>query len=207
MAIDTWFAFAASSFFLLIFPGPIAVFTLFHAISLGRRRTAPVVLGVIAGDGLALGVSLIGVGTVLALVPGVFSALKICGGAILIVMGGQCFFGNKKQASYPHPVISTSSAYMFWSGFALAAMHPSGFVFFTSFVPQFVSETQGYMPQAIVMAVTFLAIGGLTTTFWLLAGDIGRSFVAHTTVMRFVKWLNGIVLVALGGVLIFYSFI
>ena len=198
MALETWLTFVAVSFALLGSPGPITLLTASYALSLGRARAAVIIPGALLGDFVAMSASLCGVGLIVEQFPPALSALKLCGAGVLIWLGYKAFSqGNSEQLATTQPS-NISSKKVFWSGFALAALHPSGFVFFTSFVPQFVAHERPFFVQALMLTVTFLAIGGLTLLAWLFAADKGRSLLGDARSQVLVRRGSGVILVGLG---------
>lgn len=197
MALEKWLTFVAVSFALLASPGPITLLTASYAMSLGRRRAAVIIPGALLGDLVAMSASLCGVGLIVLQFPHALSALKLCGAAVLIWLGYKTLSkGDFQRLSKPSA--SASVRRVFWSGFALAALHPSGFVFFTSFAPQFVAQERPFLAQAVLLTATFLAIGGLTLLAWLLVADKGRHLLDNVRSQVLVRRGSGVVLVTLG---------
>ena len=74
VSIEPWLAFVAASAVLLVIPGPIILTVISYSVVHGRRANVPLVAAVALGDSTALVVSLLGLGTLLA-VAGVWALL------------------------------------------------------------------------------------------------------------------------------------
>lgn len=202
MAIDAWLAFASVSLALLASPGPITLLAATYALSIGLARAAPMILGAVLGDLVAMSASLLGVGIVVARSPVLLSGLNLCGGCILVWLGVRTIIDARKREVISEGRQPTAARHVFWKGFALAALHPGGFVFFTSFVPQFVDAHRPFAPQAAILVATFLALGALTTASWQLAAYRMRRLLVVPGRLRMATQLGGVLLIGIGAVAI-----
>jgi len=76
MTLETWLAFVLASVVVLAIPGPTALLVMSYGISGGKKAVAPVVLGVVLGDLVAISLSLLGLGAVIATSASGFHLLK-----------------------------------------------------------------------------------------------------------------------------------
>ena len=76
MTLETWLAFAAASFAVLAIPGPTVMLVVGYALGEGRRAALGTVAGVLLGDLLAISVSALGLGALLAASAEVFTVFK-----------------------------------------------------------------------------------------------------------------------------------
>ena len=199
MALETWLTFVAVSFALLGSPGPITLLTASYALSLGRARAAVIIPGALLGDFVAMSASLYGVGLIVGQFPQALSALKLCGAGVLIWLGYKALSQSNSEQLATTQSSNVSLRTVFWSGFALSALHPSGFVFFTSFAPQFVAQERPFFVQALMLTVTFLTIGGLTLFAWLFVADKGRRLFGDARSRILIRHGSGVILIVLGA--------
>ena len=87
MPLELWLAYVATSAIILAIPGPTILLVLSYSISQGRSATMPLVAGVALGDAVAITLSLIGLGTLLATSALWFTVIKWLGGLYLIYLG------------------------------------------------------------------------------------------------------------------------
>jgi threonine/homoserine/homoserine lactone efflux protein len=66
LPLELWLAYIATSAVVLAIPGPTILLVLSYSIAHGRQATLPLVAGVALGDSVAITLSLIGLGTLLA---------------------------------------------------------------------------------------------------------------------------------------------
>jgi len=87
MPPDLWLAFAAASAVLLAIPGPTILLVVSYAVGAGRATALWTVVGVFLGDLMAITLSMLGLGVILATSATLFTALKWVGGAYLLWLG------------------------------------------------------------------------------------------------------------------------
>ena len=96
MPFELWLAYVATSAIILAIPGPTILLVLSYSISQGRSATTPLVAGVALGDSVAISLSLIGLGTLLATSALWFTVIKWMGGLYLIYLGVKLLRGASK---------------------------------------------------------------------------------------------------------------
>lgn len=206
MEIETWLAFVVVSLVLLATPGPIALFAISSSLSFGRTRALPVVYGAMLGDFIAMTASLLGIGALLATAPMAYSGIKIAGSTFLIYLGVKTIVRAGRFVAPENIQKNVAPTTIFWGGFSLALLHPSGFIFFTSFAPQFINQDRPFFSQASILVLSFLIIGGITTLMWLLIADRTRILLSNHDVHRRVQYLSGVTLVLFGLIAAIFAF-
>lgn len=175
MTLDSWITFVSVVFIFAIIPGPTVILVVGQAISHGKASVIPLVSGVLIGDLVAMTLSLIGLGAVLATSANLFLILKWFGIGYLVYLGIKAW-REVPEHDLPlrsAPVISASK--MFKSSFLVTALNPKDIVFFVAFLPQFVNPEAAAVPQLLILMVTFLGVVSITiTTFALSAGIVRR---------------------------------
>ncbi|WP_148862683.1 LysE family translocator [Marinobacter fonticola] len=173
MTIETWMAFISVVFIFAIIPGPTVILVVGQAISHGKASVAPLVTGVLLGDLVAMTLSLIGLGAVLATSATLFLALKWLGVGYLFYLGVKAWREEPRPNSPLLEETYTSKVGMFKSSFLVTALNPKDIIFFVAFLPQFVSTESSVVPQLLILMTTFLGVVSLTiTSFAVFAGSI-----------------------------------
>tara|TARA_R110002074_G_scaffold385896_4_gene567358 strand:- start:1999 stop:2358 length:360 start_codon:yes stop_codon:yes gene_type:complete len=99
---------------------------------------------------------------------------------------------------------NSSPRSIFFGGLSLAVLHPSGFIFFTSFLPQFIDQDRPFFFQASIFVLSFLIIGGATTLMWLSIADRARILLKNQDIYRGVQYISGGALTLFGLVSIIF---
>jgi threonine/homoserine/homoserine lactone efflux protein len=175
MALETWLAFIVASAVMLVIPGPTILLVMQRALAGGRGAALPLVLGVAAGDLTAICLSLAGLGALLATSAELFALVRYAGAAYLIWLGVKMWrtpisFGGLSAA---RGMTAMRDAYI------VTALKPKAIIFFVAFVPAFLDPAKPFLPQALVLIVSFVTMAAANALFYALvaarlSGKISR---------------------------------
>ncbi len=183
----------------VVIPGPDMALVARNVFRHGRAAGYATSLGICTGIlGWAVAAAL-GIATILATSSVAFTILKIAGAAYLIYLGISTLRSRDDVALERldgSPTLPTRHAWL--QGLLSALLNPKLGVFFLTLLPQFIAPGEPAAIRALQLALVFDLIG----LAWLLLysamlaaiGDaLGRSGPR-----RFIRWVSGTVLVALG---------
>ncbi len=194
MTLETWLAFLLATGAMLAIPGPTVLLVIGQSLGAGRRRALPLVAGVALADLTTMNLSLAGLGTLLAASAAAFTLLKWAGAAYLAYLGVKLWRAPVSAEAAP-PLAARAvlrQAYM------VTALNPKGIAFFVAFVPQFVSPTSPFLPQAAVLVASFVTLSALNTLSYALLAGQASSLVRRPPVRRGFNRVGGSVLVGAG---------
>jgi threonine/homoserine/homoserine lactone efflux protein len=148
-----------------------------QAVSHGKKSVLPLVAGVLCGDFVAMSLSLLGLGAVLATSATLFLILKWLGVIYLVYLGIKTWKEKPKVDTASFKNTNVSKANMFKSSFVVTALNPKGIIFFVTFLPQFINPESEALPQLFILMFTFLGVVSITiTSFALLSGVVSHKF-------------------------------
>ena len=174
MTIEIWLTFVAVVVVFAVIPGPTVILVVGQAISHGKKSVIPLVSGVLLGDFVAMSLSLLGMGAILATSASLFFALKWFGVLYLIYLGIKTWRENP-SISTTFEVINVPKQQMFKSSFLVTALNPKDIIFFVAFLPQFINPESETLPQLLILMFTFLGIVSITiTSFAIFAGLVSH---------------------------------
>ncbi len=192
--------FLLSALLLTATPGPDNLMVLSTGIARGRRA------GMAFGLGCAIGclshtlLAVVGVSALLAASPTAFMLLKWAGGAYLLWLGVQALRSTGMGQMPAGGSADPSLRGLFLKGLLANAINPKVVLFFLSFLPQFVVESQGQVAgQLGALGVLFTLQAALL--FGLLgyfSGAVGAWLHRRPAVGQWLDRLAGVVFVALG---------
>jgi threonine/homoserine/homoserine lactone efflux protein len=201
----TLLIFAAVAFIGIATPGPTVLLALANGSRYGLRASVPGMLGAVLSDFVLIAAVAVGLGALLAASEFWFSVVKWAGVGYLAYLGlrllrskGTLSIPGEAGAS-PHP----SGRAVFLRSFLVAVTNPKGYLFFSAFLPQFVSPAQPQLPQYVTLAFTFAAIDFAVMFTYALAG----AQAIRVLRAKGVLWLDrlcGGALLALAGSLALY---
>ena len=158
MEISNWLIYFAAVLGLTLTPGPNGLLALTHGAIYGTRKTIATILGGSLGFATVIGLSMFGIGALLAASAQALIVLKFLGGAYLVWLGIQVWRSPSLGESSPKVLSSVSGASLFRQGALAALTNPKGILFFVAFLPQFIDPSISLLTQFVVMAATFVVI-------------------------------------------------
>lgn len=198
MSWELWIAFVVASSALLAIPGPTVLIVVSYALGKGRQTAWATVPGLTLGDFVAMTISLMGAGAILAASAELFTVLKLAGAGYLI------WLGIKLWRARPDPDATTGAAIrgegrrMFWNSFVVTALNPKSIVFFIAFVPQFIDPAAPVFGQFVILEATFLFLAAANGVIWaVLAGNMRARFQRPST-LRLANRIGGSFLIGAG---------
>lgn len=178
MPVELWLAYVATCAVVLAIPGPTILLVLSYSIAHGRASTVPVVAGVALGDSLAISLSLVGLGTLLAASAFWFTLIKWMGGLYLIYLGIKLIRGSGRIAEMESDPVGKSSLKLFSSALMVTALNPKSIVFFIALLPQFISASHPLTQQLWILGLTFVTLAIVGATSYALFAASLRRFLA-----------------------------
>ncbi len=192
MPLELWLAYVATTAVVLAIPGPTILLVLSYSIAHGRQTTLPLVAGVALGDTVAITLSLIGLGTLLAASAFWFTIIKWLGGLYLIYLGFMLLRGAGRTLPLQTDDLPTSAPRkLFGNAFIVTALNPKSIVFFIALLPQFISPAHAVLPQLWILGVTFVVFAALAAAAYALFATSIRRFLASPRAQKAYGYFGG----------------
>jgi homoserine/homoserine lactone efflux protein len=177
------FTFGAAAFAVILIPGPTVLLVTGYALSAGLRTALLSIVGVCLGDAVAMTLTFLGLGAVLAASAEWFVVLKWLGSAYLIYLGVQLWRAPVVHDAPDAPQYDSPFGTMA-RAFAVNVLHPKGLAFYAAFLPQFVDPAYPPAPQMLVLGATFVAIALCVLLSYALAAAQFRAVLVRSRVRR-----------------------
>ena len=158
MELTNWLIYFAAVLGLTLTPGPNGLLAITHGAIYGTRKTIATIFGGSVGFATVIGLSMFGIGALLAASSQALIVLKFLGGAYLVWLGIQVWRSPSLGEASPKVLERVSSASLFRHGALAALTNPKGILFFVAFLPQFIDPAIYLLTQFVVMAATFVVI-------------------------------------------------
>ena len=171
LQLGNWLAFTAASALIAVLPGPGVATVVGYAVNSGRRTAFAAIFGAVAGNLLAITVSLAGGGraprgiTLARTAPWNLQVPPICSSSAL----SRSCEPLRPQSSRRESLVPRSPYAAFVGSIAVSALNPKSIIFFVAFVPQFISSRGSYLLQACVFLLTFASIVTISDALYALA--------------------------------------
>jgi threonine/homoserine/homoserine lactone efflux protein len=176
--------FLATIYVLILIPGPSVIFTVSRGVALGRRAALATVLGNTSGLALQLALVVVGLGSVLASSDAVFSALKLCGGAYLVLLGLRSIRHRRALASALTPDTRAPAPLrrIPREGFTVGATNPKGLLIDTAVLPEFIDRSAGHpTAQLALLGTITLSMALISDSGWALASGTAREWLGRSS--------------------------
>lgn len=194
-------SFLLTTILLTATPGPDNLMVLSIGISGGRRSGMAFGLGCAVGSLSHTVLAVVGVSAILAASPVAFMLLKWTGGAYLVWLGIQALrkagLGQMPSGSAGEKSLRS----LFLQGLIANAINPKVVLFFLSFLPQFVVESQGQVEwQLGLLGLLFsLQAAVLFSLLGYFSGAIGAWLNHRPAAGRWLDRVAGAIFVVLGA--------
>jgi threonine/homoserine/homoserine lactone efflux protein len=177
MSIELYLAFVAATVVLILIPGPNVALIVANSVAHGARHGLVTVAGTSAAMVIQLSLTILGLSGFLALMASWFEWLRWLGVAYLLYLGIAALTAPSTDLTTVKPTQS-APARMFLRGFLVSLTNPKTLLFYSAFLPQFVSPGADTTTQLMILAATFLAIAVVLDGAWALLASRARRFLS-----------------------------
>ncbi|WP_028115809.1 LysE family translocator [Ferrimonas senticii] len=194
--ITTLALFIPTFFLVSVTPGLCMMLALSLGMTIGFRRTLPMMLGELLGVAIVALAAAFGVAALLLNTPQLFTALKWLGGGYLIYLGIEGMRSSGKLASDAE-IAAINRKNLFGRGFVTAIANPKGWAFMVSLLPPFLDHSKALAPQMGALLAIILASEFICMSLYASGGSSLRRMLNQQNVKR-VNRLSGLVMIGLG---------
>jgi threonine/homoserine/homoserine lactone efflux protein len=150
------------------------------------------------GDAVAITVSILGLGALLAASAALFTLLKWLGALYLIFLGIRLWRSSASDARAAPVAGDKAHRSATWQAFAVTVLNPKSIAFFVAFLPQFVAADAPAWPQLVILALTFVTLATLNATLYALVAGTFRARLQRLATRRAGNKIGGAVLIGAG---------
>ncbi len=181
---------------LVLTPGPNMIYLVSRSVTQGRRAGLISLLGVAAGFAVYLGVATMGIATVFALVPWLYTAIKLAGAGYLLWLAWQTVRPGGGSPFAPEPLPVDPPRKLFTMGMITNLLNPKIAILYVSLLPQLVDPSRGSVAvQSLLLGLTQIGIAlTLNAVIVLTAGGLASWLADRPLWLRVQRYLMGTVL-------------
>jgi threonine/homoserine/homoserine lactone efflux protein len=195
--------FVAVAALLVVTPGVDMALVSKNALLHGRRVALLTALGINAGIVVWTAAAALGVAALIRASATAFTVLKLAGAAYLVYLGLQTIWlsrrGHRRNGGADDPgARRLGPPSGFRQGLLSNLANPKIAVFFTSFIPQFVSPGQSVVLNSLALGAIFNLLGVVWLVVFALLVSRAGGLLRRPKVKAALDRLTGLVLVGLG---------
>jgi threonine/homoserine/homoserine lactone efflux protein len=167
---------AAIELGMVLIPGPNMIYLVSRTVTQGRRAGLISLAGVACGFFVYLIAATAGVVTIFALVPAVYTALKLAGAGYLLWLAFQALRPGGRSVFAPKALPADRPGKLFTVGLVTNLLNPKIAILYVSLLPQFVDPARGSIAAqsftlGLVQIIIAITVNGLIA---MSAGSISR---------------------------------
>ncbi|WP_187322875.1 LysE family translocator [Paracidovorax avenae] len=188
--------FALAALVLVLTPGPNMVYCVSRSLIQGPRAGLLSLAGVVAGFGVHLLATALGLSALLAAVPLAFDVLRIAGATYLLWMAWQAVKPGGSAPFEARDLPHDGPRKLVLMGFLTSALNPKVAMFYVSFFPQFLHPERGqWLAQTFTLGALQIGISALVNALLVLfAARVARFLHRSAAWVRAQRYLMGTVL-------------
>lgn len=190
-------AFLLASLLIILIPGPNVLVIVSTSLVHGRWRG----LQTVAGTSAAMIIQMLIAGAatqgLLDVIGIALSWLKWLGVVYLVYLGVQHLMPRENQSG----ANASSAVGSFSRGFWVSLTNPKTILFFSAFLPQFVSNAENYAEQIVVLSALFWSLAILLDSAYALFATAIRGRMADPRFVRIGRRLGGGFFIGAGALL------
>ncbi|WP_022668078.1 LysE family translocator [Desulfospira joergensenii] len=198
MSFEVWLTFVVTALVILVVPGPTNIYVVGQSLAYGRKASVPLSIGVIVGDAMCITISLLGLSALLSVFSAIFMFIKYLGAIYLIYLGFKMVLLNTKLGPLKDQAKTYNSKVLFRDIFWVNALNPKGIIFYSAFMPQFVSTQSNIWVQFIVLALTFLGLALINVVFYSLVASKASELFQSRKLSKVFNLTGGLSLICAG---------
>ena len=189
MTVDLFLALLLFAFVSSITPGPNNTMVLASGVNFGVRRSIPHMLGIGCGFTLMVAIVGLGLGRIFAAYPGIYTAMKIAGGAYMLWLAWKIAhagpMGEAKTAGKPMTFIQ--AALFQW-------VNPKGWVMAITANATYSMVGQPVL-SAFIVAGSFAMMSVPSNLTWVVFGSLLRTILSDAKTLRIFNVTMAVLLV------------
>ncbi len=173
MSFEIWLTYLATVLAFMITPGPSHLLMLSNSMTHGFRPALATAAGDLTANALQMLAAGLGLAAILVASQHALEIVKWLGVGYLLWMGMRMWRQADHTRSDMNAARSASRRTLWGQGFFTSAANPKAVVFFAALFPQFIDPGQPFVPQFVLLSVTYLVVDGtFLSTYGASAGWI-----------------------------------
>lgn len=203
MQTENLLLFLAASAAIAVVPGSGMLYTVGRGVGQGRKAALVSVAGLNTGALVHAAFAALGISVLIQQSAAAFYAVKYAGAAYLVYLGIRILLDRRNLFGSPEGEERTASgklAVVFAQGVATDLLNPQVYLFFVSFLPQFVDPSSGGVAgQMLLLGFLFVLVNlPIDATVAWFSGGVGDLLRRRPRFSKGMRLLSGGVMVGLG---------
>lgn len=167
----------------------------------GANKAVGTILGDLSANTCQILLASVGLASIVSSSGEIFQVIKWCGVAYLIYMGSMKIISKPAIHLNSEEANSRSFAKLYAEGFLMSASNPKAIIFFAALFPLFINESSAFLPQVLILAVTFLILNGTSLLIYTRFAAKLKVYLENQEKVYLQNRIVGLLLI-LGGIML-----
>lgn len=198
MELAIWLSFVGTVLLIAFTPGPSVLLATANSMKYGAKKTLGTILGDLSANLCQIALASLGLASFVISSGTIFQFIKWCGVAYLIYMGLSKIFSKSQIEISDTKDQERSFAKLYGEGFLMSAANPKAIVFFAALFPLFLDPNAPFLVQVIILALTFLAIDGVSLLIYARFAEQLKSYLENREKVHLQNKIVGSLLIFSG---------
>lgn len=198
MELSVWLSFVGTVLLIAFTPGPSVLLATANSMKYGAKRTVGTILGDLSANLCQIALASVGLASFVISSGTIFQLIKWCGVAYLIYMGLSKIFGKVEIELSANKDQERSFSKLYGEGFLMSAANPKAIVFFAALFPLFLDPNAPFLLQVSILAITFLAIDGISLLIYARFAEQLKSYLENREKVHLQNKIVGALLIFSG---------
>ncbi len=161
MDITLWVSFVGTVLIIGVTPGPSVLLASANSMNHGAKKTTGTILGDLSANAIQIILSSLGLASIVISSGEIFALIKWIGVGYLIYMGIMKIISIPETVTFEKRNKDKSFFKLYSEGFLMSASNPKAIVFFAALFPMFINQNMAFVPQVVILGMTYLVIDGV----------------------------------------------
>ncbi|AXT60219.1 LysE family translocator [Aquimarina sp. AD10] len=198
MNTTLWISFIGTVLIIGVTPGPSVLLASANSMNHGAKKTVGTILGDLSANAIQILLSSLGLASIVITSGEIFGIIKWIGVAYLIYMGVTKILSNPKTGDFRSNNTKKSFLKLYSEGFFMSASNPKAIVFFAALFPLFIDQHLAFLPQVLLLGVTYLMIDGICLLMYVKFASKLKSYLEDRDKVHAQNKIIGILLIFSG---------
>lgn len=198
MQLSIWISFVGTVLILTLTPGPSVLLATANSMKYGANKSIGTILGDLSANLLQIMIASAGLASIVVSSGELFKIIKWLGVAYLIYIGINKIISNPQFVLKKGVIENKNFINLYTEGFLMSAANPKAIVFFAVLFPLFINENQLFLPQILILTITFLTIDGLSLAFYTRFASKLKDYLENTDKVHLQNKIVGSLLILSG---------
>ena len=193
-----WISFLITVTILVTTPGPSVLLATANSMKYGINKTLGTILGDLSANLCQILLASFGLASIVISSGELFQLIKWCGVIYLIYMGIMKITSKPTLLINKEETNEREFSKLYVEGFLMSVANPKAIVFFAALFPIFIDDSLPFLPQVVILSITFLILDGISLLIYTLFASRLKTYLENHEKIYLQNKVVGILLILSG---------